>query len=311
MAQQLTLNIPPGGSLGVCIQQNSGQCVVVSKNSNASALCVGDVILSMNGIVFASVDGGLHAWKKLFLAFVAVPRKLIVQRPLQQPASAHAPNNVAAEQVKSEPQPKPTGGISNHHPPLPAQPSAIKSNVNNLPSFAQQHIPLPSSGLPTLHPPQMQHHAPPPQPPTKPAPPTTTRDSIALMAMELAKSSKPSVANTAAYAKAQQLAHAQSSKPSGGTTASAAAYAKAQRQLSESSKQLAASLAKMQQKKHALKPSSHGNTTAASNKKAKKSNASGRKEWNHDDNYMKMMLDGFREFLAIHLSTCTLSSQLS
>ena len=322
MAQQVTLTIPPGGSLGVCIQRNNaGQCFVASKNGNASALCVGDVILSMNGIVLASVDGGLQAWKKLFLAFVSVPRKLVVQRGplLQQNAS-----------VKNEPQPETVGSsmIGNYIPPPNAQPSAVKSNVSvnptpsaqpGPPAINLQHAPLPSSGLPTLHRPQMQH-APPQQPPAKLPPPptaTATRDSIALMAMELAKSSKPSVATTAAYAKVQQMAQYSQSKPNAASAAayarahqqlaqyypqsskpnaaSAAAYARAQQQLANSSKQLAATLAKTQQKKkHALKPSSHGNTTTSSNKKAKKS-TSGRKEWNHDDNYMKMMRDGFRE----------------
>ena len=48
-------------------------------------------------------------------------------------------------------------------------------------------------------------------------------------------------------------------------------------------------------KKHALKASSHGNTTT----KTKKTKTI--KGWSHDDNYMKLLRDGFRKYREVPL----------
>ncbi|KAL3773368.1 hypothetical protein ACHAW5_006458 [Stephanodiscus triporus] len=75
----------PAGSLGVGIQEQDGTglCVVTSaprRESSPSPLRVNDVVLSMNGIRLADVEGGLDAWVRLFAAFASGPRNLIVVR---------------------------------------------------------------------------------------------------------------------------------------------------------------------------------------------------------------------------------------
>ena len=88
--QSLTIHVPPG-PIGIGVQQQgtNGRCVVTKTfpttttktNKKPSPLLrVGDVILSLNGITLEDVEGGADAWVKLFVAFGAVDRKLIVQR---------------------------------------------------------------------------------------------------------------------------------------------------------------------------------------------------------------------------------------
>ena len=306
MAEQFNLTIPIGESLGVFILKagdGSGQCIVASKTNAASSIAVGDVILSMNGIILANVDGGVSAWVKLFAAFMSMPRNLVVQRSSSQETSTRPAPAVAAprELQSAAATVKPSAVVISNYPPPPAQP----------------YFPLPPAGLSTQGRPQTQYvPLPPASVPTYAAPAPSTTNSIALKALELAKSSKPSESTNAAYAKALKM-------PSKPTTNSIALKAKSSKP-SESTKAAYAKALKMpskpQPKKHALKPSSHGNTMATgSNKKAKKSTTkSGRKiikDWNHDDNYMKMMRDGFRECItscfAFGLCTDHLSSQLT
>ena len=322
MAEQFNLTIPTGESLGVFILKagdGSGQCIVASKTNAASSIAVGDVILSMNGIILANVDGGVSAWVKLFAAFMSMPRNLVVQRSSSQETSTRpAPAIAVPRELQSAAATvKPSAVVISNYPPPPAQP----------------YFPLPPAGLPTQSRPQTQYvPLPAASVPTHAAPAPSTTTSIALKALELAKSSKPSAATTNSIAlKALELA--KSSKPSESTNA---AYAKARKMPSKPALKMPS---KPQPKKHALKPSSHGNTMATgSNKKAKKSITdlelyersrknggsltkepkSGRKiikDWNHDDNYMKMMRDGFRECItscfAFGLCTDHLSSQLT
>jgi len=97
--QSLTIHVPPG-PIGIGVQQQgiNGRCVVTktfpttTTNKKPSPLLrVGDVILSLNGITLEDVEGGADAWVKLFVAFGAVDRKLIVQRAVV-PANNKADN---------------------------------------------------------------------------------------------------------------------------------------------------------------------------------------------------------------------------
>ncbi|KAL7534170.1 hypothetical protein ACHAXR_005696, partial [Thalassiosira sp. AJA248-18] len=77
----------PHGPLGVTIQRKgaNGQCVVTSKTAYsaggpANPLEVKDVIVSLNGIILADVEGGMNAWMTLFQVFDGTGRNLVVQR---------------------------------------------------------------------------------------------------------------------------------------------------------------------------------------------------------------------------------------
>ena len=96
--QSLTIHVPPG-PIGIGVQQQgiNGRCVVTktfpttTSKKPSPLLRVGDVILSLNGITLEDVEGGAGAWVKLFVAFGAVDRKLIVQRAVV-PANNKADN---------------------------------------------------------------------------------------------------------------------------------------------------------------------------------------------------------------------------
>ena len=79
----LTLNLPPGPSLGVNIRKSATDgisCVVVAITSESSPLMVGDVVESLNGRVLVDVEGGIPAWVELFASFANDTRTVVVRR---------------------------------------------------------------------------------------------------------------------------------------------------------------------------------------------------------------------------------------
>ncbi|KAL7541872.1 hypothetical protein ACHAXR_011301 [Thalassiosira sp. AJA248-18] len=165
MATQVSITLP-GGPLGVLIQRStSGQCFIHSKTNAASPLFAGDIILNMNGIVLADVEGGVGAWSKLFQAFASMPRNLVVLR---------SPPPSAADAA------------------VPALPVSTKEKAAKANAAAQalsigavretwDGVNDGNNKLPTANPP--------------------TAKSIAQKALELAKTTKPSEATDAAYTK--------------------------------------------------------------------------------------------------------------
>lgn len=97
----------PAGPLGVGIKGNSeGLCYVNTKSNQTSPLNIGDVVVSLNGIKFAQVQGGVEAWKNIFLAFASQPRNVVVNRPdfVPPPPPSQATNaaGVASGTYKSQ-----------------------------------------------------------------------------------------------------------------------------------------------------------------------------------------------------------------
>eukprot|EP00571_Detonula_confervacea_P016055 CAMPEP_0172307910 /NCGR_PEP_ID=MMETSP1058-20130122/8667_1 /TAXON_ID=83371 /ORGANISM="Detonula confervacea, Strain CCMP 353" /LENGTH=638 /DNA_ID=CAMNT_0013020217 /DNA_START=36 /DNA_END=1952 /DNA_ORIENTATION=+ len=104
--QQLSLTLPTG-SLGLGIQQqdSTGLCIVTSKSNAASPLRIDDVILSLNGIGLADVEGGVDAWVSVFVTFASGPRNVVIHRaapavnsvpPSPLPVASSALNSVTS-----------------------------------------------------------------------------------------------------------------------------------------------------------------------------------------------------------------------
>lgn len=71
----------PAGTLGVVIEMDAiGMCRVVEKSVEDYPLDPLDVIMSLNGIKLADVQGSEEAWTKLFDTFKDSPMKLVVCR---------------------------------------------------------------------------------------------------------------------------------------------------------------------------------------------------------------------------------------
>ncbi|KAL7550676.1 hypothetical protein ACHAWF_013896 [Thalassiosira exigua] len=109
------LSLPPG-RLGVGVRRDgpTGSCAIRSRSNRSSPLEVGDVVLSLNGIVLADVEGGVAAWTKLFRAFDGAPRNVTVQRggssgtaateaPTEATAAADRKDGRRAKQKAEEP----------------------------------------------------------------------------------------------------------------------------------------------------------------------------------------------------------------
>mmetsp|Transcript_32798 Transcript_32798/g.68981 ORF Transcript_32798/g.68981 Transcript_32798/m.68981 type:complete len:1630 (-) Transcript_32798:512-5401(-) len=127
--QQLNLQLPPG-PLGVAIKKISstdnshdggGMCTVSSKSNPKSPLEVGDVIISLNGIPLKSVEGGVAAWVKLFVAFGTSVRNLVVQR---RPPSSH--NASSQPMASASPLPAPLDA-----PKQPAAAAGVVVGISN------------------------------------------------------------------------------------------------------------------------------------------------------------------------------------
>ncbi|KAL7532676.1 hypothetical protein ACHAWF_004211 [Thalassiosira exigua] len=89
------LSLAPG-VLGVTIQQSGGRCIVTGKASLQSPFEVNDVIVSLNGVQLANVEGGLPSWTKLFQ--VPGVRNVVVQRFVGSggPAPTSVPRGASA-----------------------------------------------------------------------------------------------------------------------------------------------------------------------------------------------------------------------
>jgi hypothetical protein len=107
--RQLAVSLPPG-PIGLFTRPENGTCVVsrLDNNDNASAhsppppLRVGDVIVSMNGIRMAEVEGGASgAWAALLSAFETVARNLIVLRRDGAGATTTTGNDVTSTTTTS------------------------------------------------------------------------------------------------------------------------------------------------------------------------------------------------------------------
>ena len=233
MAQQLAISLP-SGSLGVIIrQETNGQCVVTTIiNTTLSPLLAGDVILNLNGIVLADVEGGVPTWQKLFGAFSSMPRNLIVWR---------SPPSVVAVAATAIPSKK-------------LQPAAVSWR------------PAASQPQPQPDPSQPPHRQPVGYPNKAP--------------------------NKASWSHNEQALARMSDKPNHNVWMAANGYNNTPGALASSSSN--------NNKKHALKPPSHGNSTTTTltkkNKKAKTTKSKIIRDWNHDDNYMRMLREGFRKY---------------
>jgi len=91
MVERFNVVLHPGRPLGMTVQRAfDGTCVIVSQIGNAgatigatprpSAFRDNDVIVSLNGITLAEVEGGVSAWITLFSAFESVERNVVVLR---------------------------------------------------------------------------------------------------------------------------------------------------------------------------------------------------------------------------------------
>lgn len=89
--ERFTVVLHPGRPLGMTVQRAfDGTCVIVSQIGNVgatigatprpSAFRENDVIVSLNGITLAEVEGGVSAWITLFSAFESVERNVVVLR---------------------------------------------------------------------------------------------------------------------------------------------------------------------------------------------------------------------------------------
>lgn len=90
LLQSLNISVQPG-SLGVCIDKINGCCTVTSKsNQHSSPLEVNDIITSLNGIQLVECEGGggVTAWVTLFGEFSSSVRNLVVQRCVNNGATA-------------------------------------------------------------------------------------------------------------------------------------------------------------------------------------------------------------------------------
>ena len=88
--QSLNISVPPG-TLGVGIDKINGCCTVTSKsNQHSSPLEVNDIITSLNGIQLVECEGGggVTAWVTLFGEFSSSVRNLVVQRCVNNGATA-------------------------------------------------------------------------------------------------------------------------------------------------------------------------------------------------------------------------------
>lgn len=80
----LTVNLPEG-ALGVSVREDSsGNCVVISKENEASPLCVGDVLRTLNGVKLAEMEAKKTGWAKLFQESSNKTMRVMVQRPIPQ-----------------------------------------------------------------------------------------------------------------------------------------------------------------------------------------------------------------------------------
>lgn len=99
------LVLPPG-PLGVGITKASnGHCIVSSRTNASSPLQVNDVVVSLNGIKLAAVDGGVQAWVKLFQSLCGADRKLVVGRAITL-AKAEVPGPAKAAVTAARQSPK-------------------------------------------------------------------------------------------------------------------------------------------------------------------------------------------------------------
>jgi len=80
----LTVNLPQG-ALDVSVNEDSsGNCVVISKENEASPLCVGDILRTLNGVKLAEMEGKTSAWAKVFQESSTSTRRVLVQRTIPQ-----------------------------------------------------------------------------------------------------------------------------------------------------------------------------------------------------------------------------------
>ena len=103
--QFFNIQLQPG-PLGVCVAKAENGWWFVSSKSNASSpLQVDDVIVSLNGVKLVDVEGGVKAIVKLFQAFGAGPRNLVVGRVPTSPSplAATASVTTAPAAIKKEP----------------------------------------------------------------------------------------------------------------------------------------------------------------------------------------------------------------
>ena len=98
----LTIRLPPGAALSVTLTQVSGKCIVSSKEGANSPLEANDVILSLNGVDLAEVDGGVPSWIELFQVFSTGERTLVVERGGEGSSSEDVPLKVGGEGDASE-----------------------------------------------------------------------------------------------------------------------------------------------------------------------------------------------------------------
>ncbi len=109
LRHQLSVSLPTG-PLGIVIQRDdaTGLCLVSEKHNEGSDLLQGDVILSMNGILMTDVDaeegenGQVSAWVKVFEAFAARERTVLVSRPAPMQSADDGNKIVAANPMTAE-----------------------------------------------------------------------------------------------------------------------------------------------------------------------------------------------------------------
>ena len=84
--EEVQLTIAPG-SLGVGIyrQETDGTCVISQINNAATSFRVGDVIVSLDGVILADSKDGVKGWVKLFQASASRQRNVVVRRAVNSP----------------------------------------------------------------------------------------------------------------------------------------------------------------------------------------------------------------------------------
>ena len=295
--QSLNISIPPG-SLGVGINKINGYCTVSSKTNQHSLLEVNDIITSLNGIKLVECEGGVTAWVTLFGAFSSSLRNLVVQRCVNNGATAAASATTAQPQLAPQ-LPAPSANVPT---------TAVGSSSNN----GSSEPPVASS---------MTTHQP------------TINDSkksetiVEPMAMVIDDTTKKLAATNGPpqlKLKTCDTCHVNKWHGIGTTTTCASCRGDVVPSSAANQKKVAAkgstTSAADKKKKHALHDSTKHNATkkqkvsvdtkkqepktkkTTTNKKSsasnKKSSASNKKssDWNHDDDYMKLVKDGFPNF---------------